>query len=440
MKIELLFCLMVAGAGFFIGNELRAEVRTYALGDVLQEAMSNNPTLQNSQARVDQLTATKNLQWAPLLPELTWTLGGASRKDAVIGGIARFGGKAYNQYSSDLEVTQTLFTKGLFSAVTASNYEVKIQQEQIKLESRRIYQQVLAAFYRLLLHQEAYQYLLNNQKIIDQAVKTTQKRIQTGRSQMLDLLQVKTQAAVLVPQLQESKKQMEIASQELLNLMGKKEGEELELKGKLPALYLKEIESRLLAARIELPEFHINNMRQEQLEYQRDSLLGSEFPTLRLTGNYFFQNSKKEELFEDYAHGKSILLELTVPIFNGLTFLNQRKSLASQRTQLELGRKELENDLNLRQQSGLKSVLTSESSLISAQEAVTLALEAQKEAQRIYNLSQIDFLQFLLVQQAALQAQLNFNNLKYENLLAHLNYSVASGYSLEVLAQHLMGK
>jgi outer membrane protein TolC len=74
---------------------------------------------------------------------------------------------------------------------------------------------------------------------------------------------------------------------------------------------------------------------------------------------------------------------------------------------------------------------------VSAGNAVKLSEESQKEASRIYRLSQIDFLQFLSVQQAALQAQLSFDALKFQNILAYSNYFVATGQSLNILVDIL---
>ena len=74
---------------------------------------------------------------------------------------------------------------------------------------------------------------------------------------------------------------------------------------------------------------------------------------------------------------------------------------------------------------------------MSSTQAVKLAEESQAEATRIYRLSQIDFLQFLTVQQAALQAKTSLDLLKYQNIIAYSNYFIATGQPLNILVDIL---
>ena len=90
-----------------------------------------------------------------------------------------------------------------------------------------------------------------------------------------------------------------------------------------------------------------------------------------------------------------------------------------------------------KQVSSLKNLQTSEASLVSSEAAVRLSEQSQNEAARLYKLSQIDFLQFLTVQQAALQAKTSLDQLKFQTILAYSNYFVATGQPLRKLVDIL---
>lgn len=408
------------------------------LKDVLKVAKENNPKLVAAREKLNQYEAQKFLAKSTLYPNLSWIIAGSYQKDASYTGSSKFGGNAYDVYSADLKLSQTLYGKGLLSAINLSEYDKKIQTANIELEERNLTQNVIEAFYRFILNQEALENLLKNQEIIQKSLKTTTKRYESGRGQLLDILQVKTQLALIQPQVEQAKNQLMIAGQQLVNYMGEKDHEGLIVKGKLKSLLLRDVQRIIDINNLNFPEYHLNQLQLSQLDYNRDIILGKNFPTIKLVGDYLYTNYKKTEIFSENSRAWSIQVQLTIPLFSGFSSTHERSLLASQDTQLRIARKELENTLNLKEVTSLKNLQTSESSLISSESAVRLAEEAQAEGNRLYKLSQIDLLQFLSVQQNALQAKSSLNQLKFQSILAYVNYFVASGQSLTRLVDILV--
>ncbi|MBP9681618.1 MAG: TolC family protein [Bacteriovorax sp.] len=408
------------------------------LKDVLKIAQENNPKLIAAREKLNQYEAQKFLAKSTLYPNLSWIIGGSYQKDASYTGSSKFGGNAYDVYSADLKLSQTLYGKGLLSAINLSEYDKKIQLANIEIEERNLTQNVIEAFFRFILNQEALENLLKNQEIIQKSLKTTTKRYESGRGQLLDILQVKTQLALIQPQVEQAKNQLMIAGQQLVNYMGEKDHEGLIVKGKLKSLLLRDVQRIIDINNLNFPEYHLNQLQLSQLDYNRDIILGKNFPTIKLVGDYLYTNYKKTEIFSENSRAWSIQVQLTIPLFSGFSSTHERSLLASQDTQLRIARKELENTLNLKEVTSLKNLQTSESSLISSESAVRLAEEAQAEGNRLYKLSQIDLLQFLSVQQNALQAKSSLNQLKFQSILAYVNYFVASGQSLTRLVDILV--
>lgn len=410
---------------------------TLNLKSVVEIAKKNNPSILLIQEKLNQVDAQKSLARAPLFPNVSWNLAGVYQKDAIYTGSPRFDGDPYNFYSSDVKLVQTIYQYGALDAVTEADYDKKIQLKQLEIAERNLTQNVIDSFYRFILNQQTLENLMKNQEIMQKALTTTNQRYNSGRGQMLDILQVKTQLALIQPQVDQAKNQFEIAGQQLANFMGQKEHSGFNIKGQLKALLLKDVQKYIDLKNFVLPEYDVNQLQLDQLSYTRSVTLGKEYPTVRLIGDYIYSNYKKPDLFSDYSNAWAIQLQLTIPIFSGLSSFNEKQIIESQSSQLKINKRKLENDLSLKQVSSFKNLQSSEASLISSTQAVKLAEESQNEATRIYRLSQIDFLQFLTVQQAALQAKTSLDALKYQNIIAYTNYFIATGQPLNILVDIL---
>ncbi len=407
------------------------------LKEVIKIAKEKNPKVLAAKERVNQFDSQKSLTKTFLYPTLSWNLGGNYQKDAVYTGNPKFGGDPYNTYSSDLKLNQTLYQKGQISNVFVADFDKKIQQVNLEITERDLTSSIIEAFYRFILNQNLLQYLTKNQDILQKSLATSTSRYQKGRGQLLDILQVKTQLALVVPQIEQARSQLVIAGQQLISFMGEDEHPDLKLKGRLKTLLLKDVQKYIDLKNFYLPEYQVNQLQLTQLDYSRDVVLGKHFPNIKLVGDYLYNNYKKSDLFSDYSHAWAIQVQLNIPLFSGLSSNYERSILASQESQLRVARNDLENSLSLKQVTSMRNLETSEISLVSSESAVKLADEAQTEAGRLYKLSQIDFLQYLSVQQAALQASSSLDQLKYQSIVAYSNYFVATGQPLNVLVNIL---
>lgn len=424
------------GIIFYFGWQLSFATE-FDLKQILKIAKENNPALQVAKEKISQIEAQKKLTISNLYPVLNWTLGSSHQKDAVHTGSAKFDGNPYTQYNSDLKLSQTLYTYGSLSAVKQNDNDKKIQELNIEIQERILTQNVIEAFYRFILNQHSLEDLLGTQDIIQKSLAIANSRYHTGRGQLLDVLQVKTQLALISPQIDQVRNQLENAANLLSYYMGEKERSNFKLKGGLKVLTLKKIKNYINLDKFHLPEYEVNRLQIASLDYTKDVTYGKDYPTVKLIGNYLYNNYKKADLFSDYSRGWAIQLQLSVPLFSGFSSYHEGQILNSEGIQLYRAKKDLENSLSLNQVTSLRNLETAEASLVSAALAAGLAQESQKEASRNYRLATIDFLQFLSVEQAALQAKTALDQLKYKSIIAYTNYFVASGQSMSILVDLL---
>ncbi len=309
-------------------------------------------------------------------------------------------------------------------------------ESDVAVAERNLVRDIIKAFYRLSLQRNVIQILLDEQKVVEESLRTAQNRLRLG-GKKVDVLQVKVQAALLKPRIETARLTLASSAAELAKLMGETEGTNFELQGKLPFLSTKGIEGKLNLKDYSLPELDRLRYSREQLDESRSVLLGKHLPSLKLLGDYNFANYTKSDLFDSASNAWSLQLMLTVPLFTGFSSIYERKITNSQEAQLELQERDLRNLVSLEQIKSRKALEAAELSLASAAEAASLAKESLTEGRRDYNYGIIDFLQYLQVQRSNFDAITSLNQLKFDNIAALTDYFVASGQPLGTLIELL---
>lgn len=411
-----------------------------SLALAVSEALRNNYTVRQAREKLVQTRADTSTARSLLFPNLTLSGGIGEYKGAVENSTSvPFDGNAYNQYTADLKLSQPIFQYGSLSAIRAANDDTKIAELNLEISERTLTNQIIQAFYRVLLNQRLLDILEKTEVIVRQSLATTEHRLHTGRSQLLDVLQVKTQVALLKPQIEEAKNQLQAAGAQLANYVADPawSGDILRVKGHLVSLRLADVRPRVDLQHPRLPELELIRIQREQVNERKDVTLGKELPTLNLAADYGSLAYTKSDLTSPYTREWSAQLQLTIPLFSGFSSFYERRSYASQDLQLEFKTHDTENNLALQQIQSLKSLESAEASLQSAQEAAELATQSTGEAQRNYRLATIDSVQFLTVNQSSLAALSSLDNIRYQNIVAMANYFVATGLPLTTLMQIL---
>jgi outer membrane protein len=420
---------------------IAAKAEALDLDTALREAMANNPSLQQARERLNQARYDKAVVRAKLFPEIVASGGPTYKKDAVADRPAAavlFGGDPYNNYLADIRLTQPIFAYGSLAAVRRAEYDREISNTDLEQKERTIKADVIQAYYRIVLNRALLDLQLKNQTLIEESLGTSQSRYRTGRGQLIDTLQVRTQLALVKPKIQQAQNNLDVAVSELTNLMGATKRTSFELKGEIPSLLIKDVEAKLDLRSFYLPELQNILFRYESLQETRSITFGKHLPSINLIGDYQYSNFTKSELFTGQANSWFVQVALTVPIFSGFSSIYERRSLNSQEAQLELQKRDTGNNLILAQIKARKGLETAEASLASAQEAADLASQTINEANRDYRLATIDFLQVLQVQQSYVESISSLNQLKYDAVAAYVNYFTASGQPLDTLVDFLM--
>jgi outer membrane protein TolC len=251
------------------------------------------------------------------------------------------------------------------------------------------------------------------------------------------VLTVKTEIALLKPQIEDAHNQLESAGAELASLLAETGKYELKLKGSLRGLIFQELQKRMHIKEARLPELERVRVAREQLAEMKDTAFGKHLPNLQLLGDYGTNSYTKADFNNSYTRDWSLMLQLTVPLFSGFQSIDERRSFVEQDKEFDFQGRNLENTLALAQVQSLKALQSAGASLVSAEEAAKLSDQSMVEVRRQYRLGTIDFIQFLTVEKNALQAYSSLDTIKYNNIVAYSKYFVATGQPLSILVDTL---
>ena len=404
-----------------------------SIRQAVHEAIANNPSLKVFDEKVNEIKTEIPLAKSLLYPQASMTFGGYQNKDSSILGVPKFGGDSYSQFGGSLKLNQTIYQMGSLANIRAAEKDVRIGKVDADISRRDLINSVIQAYYLMILRAKTVKTLEKQQQIGKESVEVTGKRAQSGRGQVIDSLQARTQFELLAGQLSTARNNFAVAAADLARLLGREtSAEDLEssAQSEIPGFTQTSLPAEKTA---KIPEIERNEIQIDKIEDLRDVLVGQNRPILGFVGAYNLDSYRSSDLFSYAANSWSLGIQLTIPLFSGFSSLDQERALISQKSQAQFNRVTLDQQISFQLASSLKNLDTAHASIDSGDRALKLAVLASNEARRMYRLATIDFLQYLTIQQALAQAELSLTSSKFDYVVALTNYFVASGQDLETL-------
>jgi outer membrane protein TolC len=408
-----------------------------SLRDAIGLAIQQNPNHLETREKIRQADTEAPVARSYILPNLSAVVNADHDKAAVNNDKPLFNGDPYNNYNASLKLSQMLFQIGSISAISSAHKDEQISRLNAQISERDLTNNVIQSYFQIVLSARNVQTLMNQQKIALEALKVAQRREHTGRGQLLDVLQAKTQLSLLDGQLATAQNQLQVAAATLANNLGEYKKSNFNIPDKMDAPLIEDIDRVVDLKNYKIPELERADLSISKIDDQKRELWGQNLPYLSIIGNYTYSSYKQSDWINQDANSWGIGLQLTIPLFSGFSTFYQQRALESQKLQLQYEKTAELDQVSYQQVTSRKNLETARSSIATGEEALKLALASQKEAQRNYNFATIDFLQFLSVQQAYIQAEQSLNLYKYNYIVALGNYFAASGQSMQQLVDLL---
>lgn len=414
---------------------------TLSIRDAVKLALERNPDIRAAREKLTESDESLALAISQLFPTLSATGSASRQKNTVIlGALDAFGGNAYNQYALALKLNQPLYQNGSIAhGIAFSKKEQEIRKKDVEVLERDLTVQVIQSFYNVLSTQQLLELLKNQQQIQKRAMDTADRYYRIGRGPLVDVLQLKTQHALLTPKIASMESNVKAAASQLATLLHETQSAQLELnlKGQVVTIDPKSIpaESAPIA---KLPEVTRSSTALSQVDDRIAVTMASHYPSLNLLGSLGRTAYVATDLLDDYSTNWSVGLQLNIPLFSGLSSIHQRRVLESQKAQQEFAHQRLLDNTSFSRSNAVRNLKVAQANVESSTQAQGFASALLKESERTYRLQISDLLRFLNAQQSYLDAEFNLVDAKYKYVDAVARYYASLGLPMEELVSRFM--
>ncbi|MGZ3651869.1 MAG: TolC family protein [Bdellovibrionota bacterium] len=430
----LISTFILAGAPTFAAA---ADLAPFTIQESVSRALEKNPTVLQAREAVVQTEANQSFAFRHIFPTVNGTVLAAEQKAATNTASPLFGGDPYNQYTASINLTQPIYDSSVSAALRFSEKDVKIKNFAEEIAERTVTQSVIEAFYSVLLNERLLQIYKEAKKVDEDTLAIAQRYARIGRAQKLDVLQLQTQVALLIPKIAQTEDAMRTAAAQLATLIRSLDANAIRLQGAFVTPDTAWVKSMIEKSKKELPELLQARETVNQFEDTRDVQMAVYWPKLNFLANVQRQGYTKHDLFDNNNTTWALQLQLNVPIFAGLQSIAQRESLASQERQLELAETGTADTVSVAQIQTERDFQVAQTTFDASRMAAQYGIESLKEAQRTYRLQMINYLQYQNSEQAFLDAQSGYLQAKYNYIVALSKYFNALGVPSATLISKL---
>ncbi len=426
------YCIFGLMLGLLLGLAGAEAQMRLTLDEALELALSENPTVRVAEMEVARYDYVRRQTWGSLLPQLSAS-GNYTRsivKSEMRGGLS-FG--ADNTFALQGDLTLPLFAPTVYRTLKMNDTQRTAAVETARSSRIDLVAEVRKAFYNILLAEQSLAVLRESEATVQRTVDDTQVQYDHGLASEYDLLTAQVQLSNLRPTILQTENSIKLAKLMLKMYLSIPEQVEIEVVGTLDAL-----RDEVLSGTDGLTADVSHNSSLRSLELQEELLRRSlraanagRLPTLAAFGTASYTGNDMEPFMgfgsgDDaryfWTHPISVGVQLSVPIFAGLTRMNRSRELKNQIAQVTLQRSYARQQLDVQVRSALNDLLTARETMFAQELTVEQARKAYRISDTRYRAGAGTILELNSAQLSQTQAQLNFSQAIYDYLSAKAEY------------------
>ncbi|TVQ10594.1 MAG: TolC family protein [Bacteroidetes bacterium] len=405
----------------------------------LEMALENNPSIAIARLEKARLEARVNEARGNLLPSLNAT-GSYTRnlKKQVIffpeemaplfGGVTALEVGSDNSFMGGLQLALPLYNPAIYAGIDAARTEQKIAEENYRAQTIELTYILQRAWNDALLARESYEVIRFSFENARENLENIRKMHAQGLVAEYDLIRAEVQTENLRPDVLQAANAFDLSLSFLKTLLGVEEIIPVTIEGDL----LESSEEMLRNFNITEAEraLHSNpdyvnlGLQRDLILKQAKSVKATSLPSITAVSNYMYLTEANNFRFGDYnwVNTASAGLQLSIPIFRGLTNRNQVKQLEIGAKQIQLQREYLRNNLSIELSSILKSMDVALEKAVHARRNVELAQRGYDISRLRYESGQGTLLEVNDSDVSMTRARFNLLMAKHELLQAKAQY------------------
>ena len=392
-------------AGLLCATGLSAQLRL-TLPEALEIALSENPTVRIAEMEVERYDYVKR--------------------------------QTDNTFAVQGDLSLPLFAPAVYRTLKMNDTQMAAAVEAARASRITLVAEVKKAFYNILLAEQSLAVLRESEATVQRTVDDTEVQYRNGLASEYDLLTAQVQLSNLKPTILQTENSIKLAKLQLKMYLSVPEEVEIEVVGALDAM-----RDEVLAGTDGLTVDVTENSDLRSLELQEELLHRSlraanagRLPTLAAFGTASYTGNDMEPFMgmgagDDaryfWTHPISVGLQLSVPIFSGLTKMNKSRELKNQIAQIALQRDYARQQVDVQVRAALNDLLTARETMFAQEKTVEQARQAYRISDARYRAGAGTILELNSAQLAHTQAQLNFSQAIYDYLSAKAEYDRIAG-------------
>lgn len=433
---KLILTLCLAATGLW---GARAQMRL-TLESALDLALSENPTIKVAEMEVERYDYVKRQTWGNLLPQLS--LGGQYQHTFIKQNMSKgfdIGAKQYDNLSASAQLTVPLFAPQVYRTMKMNDTEMAVAVETARASRITLASEVRKAFYNILLAEQSLRVLRESEATVTRTVEETRLKYDNGLAAEYDLLTAQVQLSNLRPTILQTETSITVAKRLLKMYLSIPEGVEIEVEGELDAMRDAVIEGAdLLSTDIsQNSDLRTLELQEQLLTRSLRVANASRWPTVAAVGNFSFSGTNMGSFDFDsmigggepkidrswyWQHPLIGGIQLSVPLFSGLTKMNKSREIKNQIAQLAMQRDYARQQIEVQVRSAINDLMTAREKMYAQEKTVEQAAKAYSISETRYGAGAGTMLELNTAQLSLTQAQLNFSQAIYDYLAAKAEY------------------
>lgn len=403
------------------------------LKDSIRKGLSGSFEVQRAEASRRQADSDYSLVEAKLFPtiEAKGTVGSTkysnSRSSSSLSGNVE-------SYKALLTFSQPLYAGGTtFAGLSAAKLSLKKAQQELFSAKQDYILEIVKSYYEMAENKVLLDLALEYRDNLKSYAAITARYARIGRSKNIDRLQSESNYHLSEAQVLDAETKYETARQDLARLLSLESDAELEIDpnmkaqpvetGSLNELYQRAVENNPAIAALSY-----------QVDYTRKAnrvKMGSHFPQLTLDGNWGYDSRDRPSWFDKDSETSSVMLNLTIPLFSGLSGFAQNSynndELVKAERDLAIAKRDLRKDLSesvATMSKQFERIKLTKTSAESARKAMLVAI-------RDYRNGLLSSTDVLNIQRTGYDADKTHTEAQYSYLTGVLNLRYNLGTDLE---------
>ena len=413
------------------------------LETALRIAHDNNPTIKIAELEIQRVDYSRKEAIGSLLPNLN---AGGQYTDNVMKQVmflsesfaTLMGGQKYmevgykNSFVGSISSQLPIVNFTLWQSIKNKQNDMDMIIEKSRASKIEMTKQVKDAYYTVLLTKSSLKVLQQSHTNALETLKNIENSYKQGVVSEYDYIRAQVNVNNLNPALINAKNGVELSMMNLIMILSLPAEQVIVIKEDLENFndninIISEIGKRSMIetnSDLKILDYNIIGLK-NQLKLINTQHL----PMLSATGSYIYQTQAEDFKFKDYTWigSASVGLQLTVPIFSGMTKVNQAKQVELSIKSLEIQRDYAKDGINLQVKSATNMMKA-------AKEQLAVNKDAIKQAERGYEIAKVRYqvgsgtiLELNDSELSLTQSKLNYQQSLFNFLSAQANFEKVMG-------------